>query len=116
DAATTDHHRPAARPVVTPGVLVDARGPAELTHPHDDGVLEQAALGQFADEGAHALVERGAPLRAQRGEDVAVVVPAPQVDLDGGDALLDELAGKQAAHAEAVAHPAIGLDDIGGLV
>src|SRR5208282_2017183 len=41
-----------------------------------------------------------------------VVVSAAQVDLDAGDALLDELAGQQAAHAEAVPLAAVHVDDV----
>src|SRR5262249_34992019 len=116
DGAAADHHRPAAGPVVAAGVLVDVRRPAELAHPEHHGVLQHAALVQVLDQGAHALVQARAVAVLDRVEDVGVVVPAAQVDLDAGDALLDQLAGQQAAHAEAVLHAAVRLDHLGRLV
>src|SRR5262249_6507742 len=89
DGAAADHDRPAAAPVVAGGALVDARRAPELAHPHDDGVLPQAAVYQVLDQAAHALVEARAVAVAQGGEDVAVVVPAAEVHLDAADALLD---------------------------
>src|SRR5205085_2373016 len=71
-----------------------------------------ADLVELLDEVAHALVEARAVAGLDRVEDVAVVVPAAEVDLDAGDALLDQLAGQEAAHAEAVLHAAVGLDDL----
>ena len=83
DGPAADHDRPAARPVIAAAVLVDARRAAELAHPHDDGVLPHAAVVQILDQGAHALVEAGAVAVLERVEDVGVVVPAAEVDLDG---------------------------------
>src|SRR5581483_6382638 len=46
DGTAADHDRPAAGPVVTAGVLVDARRAGELAHPHQHRVLPAAAVHQ----------------------------------------------------------------------
>src|SRR5262249_47432263 len=101
DGPAAQHDRPAATPVVAAAVLIDAGSPAELTHPQHDGVLPHTAVHQLLDQRAHALVQARAVAGAEGVEDVGVVVPAAEVHLDAGDALLDEFAGQQAAHAEA---------------
>src|SRR5262249_38928781 len=100
--AAADDDRPATSPVVTTGVLVDARGTPELAHPDDDGVLPQTAVNQVLDQGAHAGVEDGQALVLEGGLGVGVEVPAAEVDFNGGDAGFHEFAGHEATTAEAV--------------
>src|SRR5262249_42966503 len=116
DGAATDHHRPAAGPVVAAGVLIDARRAAKLAHPQHHRVLPQAALVQLLDQRTHALVQTRAVAVANGREDVAVVVPAAQVDLDCRHALPDQSRGQQGAHAEWVAFTAVGFLDLLRLV
>src|SRR5205085_7485983 len=110
EGAAAEDHRPAAGPVVAAGVLVDARRPAELAHPQDDRVFPHAAVVEVFDQGAHAVVEARAIAGADAREDVSVHVPAAEIDFDAAHALLHQLACEEAAHAEAVLHPAVFLN------
>ena len=102
DGAAADHDRPAARPVIAAGVLVDARRAAELAHPHEDGVLPHAAIDQVLTRVPMAL----SSVRLQAGavgvEGLVVRVPAAQGDLDRGDAGFDQAAGQEGGAAEVV--------------
>ena len=66
DAAAAEHHGERRPPVVAAGVLVDPRRAAELAgHDHQRRV-EQAAVGQVAEQRRHAGVERRQQLVLQR--------------------------------------------------
>ena len=78
-----------------PAGRVDLGRPAELAHHHDQGPVEQPAIGQVGDQGRHPLIEgRGEGVLDGR-EVLGVGVPAelarPAVaDGDEGDARLDQ--------------------------
>src|SRR5689334_20741527 len=84
--------RPGPRVVVAARLLalaVGLRRAAELAHPDDQRAVEQAALLQVGDEGAHG---RGRLLGVllDAGEVVLVRVPAAQRHLDEAHARLDQ--------------------------
>src|SRR5208283_3639474 len=100
--AAADDYRPAARPVVAAGILVDARRAAEIADPQEDRVLPEAAFVQFADQRAHGLVQVWQLASAQGVEILAVGVPAAHADLDRRHAILNQTAGQQGRLAEVV--------------
>ena len=88
-----------------PGRPLGERHPAELGAPDDQGVVEQAAGLQVAQQAGDRLID-GAGDRGKLGDDVGVVVPVVRrparaaPDLDEPDAALQQPAGEQAAAAE----------------
>ena len=90
----------------------DLRRPAELTHHHHEGGVEQAAVIEVLNEGGDHLLEISS-LPLERGEDVRVMVPAAVVDGHKRDPRLDQSAGQQGLLTEGVA--AVGVADGVGL-
>jgi len=108
-------NRPAPRPVIAAVVLVDLRRAAELAHPHTTVFLPHARSTKSLTRRPMPLSRRG-PLPVRMALKTAgVVVPTAEVHLDRGDALLDQLAGQQAAHAEAVLGTAVLFNGLFGL-
>src|SRR5208337_965132 len=50
DAAAANRDRPATWPVIAASVLVDPGGASELSHPDNQGAIEQPALGQVGHQ------------------------------------------------------------------
>src|SRR5262249_6350469 len=57
NAAAGEDHRARLRIVIAAGVSVDLRRAAEISHPDDQGRLEEPAPAEVVDERAHRLVE-----------------------------------------------------------
>src|SRR5262249_34882521 len=100
DAAAGEHGGPGSAVVIATAIVVDARRSAELAHPDDQGVIEEAAVLQVADQRRHPHVHlRHQPPR--RLGDLAVVrVPVREVDLYERHAYLHQPSRQQAAPAE----------------
>ena len=78
-------------------------GASEFTAPDDDGIVEEAALGEVGDEGGAGLVDVGAFGREVVLEvfgGAAVVVPVGVVELDEADPAFDEAASEEAIAGE----------------
>src|SRR5262245_11659472 len=96
--------------MIAAGLLVDFRRAAELTHADYQGILQQSAVGQFADQGGYRSVRRRRESLAQMREIVAVRVPNGRVlrplivPVDGcqANSCLQEAARQQATLAEKV--------------
>jgi hypothetical protein len=74
-------------------------GAAELAAPHDEGVIEEAALPKIAYQGGGGLV----CLLAELGEiarQAPVMVPVLMIQLDEAHAALGEAAGLEAVRGE----------------
>ena len=97
--------------VVAAGVGVDLGCSAELAHPHDQGLIEHAALLQVGDQGCEPRIDLAGVL-ADLFVVLLVGVPAVGADLDESDARLDEPAGEQAPLAER--GPPVGVAERGG--
>src|SRR5262249_45013166 len=87
------------------GGVRDARRAAELAHPDDERLIEQAALGKVLDQGGEDTVGVRQEAILETVEVVAMRVPAVArrvtdglgvVDGDEADAGLDEAAGEEA--------------------
>jgi hypothetical protein len=88
--------------VVTTDVLIDVRGAAELGGEHDEGILEETAIMEVAQEGGEPLVEGFAALR--HGDEVGIVgVPTAEGDFDKAHAALNEATGEEATLTEGLA-------------
>ena len=99
--AASHPHREASRMVVAAVVLTGqptlaVDGPAKLTAPDNQGVVEQPTALEIPDQGRRALVDIPA-LRLMLRRQVAVGVPAAMENLDVADAPLHQPTGLQAA-------------------
>src|SRR5581483_12486349 len=66
DAAADQHRAPGASVMVAAAAAGDLRRPAELAHPDDERVLQQAAVAQVFHQGGHGgiyLARQGARAR-----------------------------------------------------
>src|SRR5207253_2267770 len=97
-----DDDGPAAGPMVAAGVLIDARGAAEIAHPHDDAVLPHAAIDEVFHQRAHRLVERRKLALGEGLEVLVVRVPTSQAEFDGRDSGFHQTAGEDGGTAEVV--------------
>jgi hypothetical protein len=103
--------------VAAEGAFLEERHASELGAPDDEGVGEQAALAEVADEGGGGLVEDGAVfvvLFLELGVTVPVEVAGAGVgaveELDEADAAFDQAAGEDAVAGEG------GFDRVGRVV
>src|SRR5262249_12677096 len=87
------------RVVVAPRGQVNAGRAAELAHPDDERLLEQAASLEVAEKGRGPLIDRGDQLLQGR-KLVAVRVPPARLPLAERDPGLDQPAGHEAALTE----------------
>src|SRR5262245_3468314 len=97
DAGAGEHDGVAACPVATAAFSLDERGPAELSHADNEGLVEEAAVLQVVEQGGEGPVQRGREGRQALA--VAIVqVPAAgdlfAVPVDGNErhAALDQAA------------------------
>ena len=88
--------------------LADARRPPHLAGPHDQRLIEHAALIEITNEAGKGHVKLHG-LTFKSALDVRVVVPTAKIDRNHAGAGLDETAGQQKALAGGVA--AVGLQD-----
>ena len=97
--------------MVSAGVLVHPRRPAELAHRHHERRVEQATVDQILDQGRDRAVERRdqlpGPLLGLELRGRAVVVPGNAVDRHERRARLHQAAGQQGTLAEGVAAVAV---------
>src|SRR6516165_3403454 len=70
-------------------------GPAELSAPQDQRIVQEAALLEVLDQGGRGLIDVLA-LAADLPGQVAVLVPAAVHELNEADAALDHAAGQEA--------------------
>src|SRR5207302_10051299 len=83
------------RPMVTAGIFVNDRRPAELA-PRDHGdVFVQSALVQILDQRAHALIEQRAVGVFELREVVAVKIPATEIERHASSPRFHELSSDQ---------------------
>ena len=105
DAATGKPGGVATRVVVAPGRVLGPGAAAELAGPHDERLVEHAALLQVADQAGDRLV--GRPAERRMALHVAVRVPgsvaaAGVADLDEADAPFRQPACQEKLPAEVV--------------
>lgn len=75
NAAAGEHRRGGSGPVASAGVLVDARGAAELAERGDEDSVDLAALRQVFDQCGQRLVVHRQPFAEVLLDDVVVVPP-----------------------------------------
>ena len=85
--------------VVAAGAGIDLGRAAELAHPHDQRVVEHAALLQVGEQVGQRLIDLAGQFLDAR-EVVDVRVPAVEHDFDERDAGFDQPPGQQAAQTE----------------
>ncbi len=112
-ARSCQYGRVTVGPVLTPAVcLVDTRRAAELTDPHDERLVEQAAAVEVVQERREALVGRRHQTILKVMEIIAVGVPevlsvVVPVNRHQADAGFDQAAAQQEALTMDVAAVAI---------
>ena len=84
NAAAGQDRGPGVGEVIAAPLRIDARRPAELAHPHDQGGIEQAALAQVLHQGAPGRVEDAA--QTLDGVEVLVVRVPAELAVDGAQA------------------------------
>ena len=85
--------------VVAPVVLLDVWRAAKLAAPDDEGLVEQSAFLEVAQQGGQRLVGGGA-VASERGVEVAMLIPVAVRHLDEPDAGLGEATRHQALASE----------------
>ena len=92
-------HRHRAWPMIAARILVHLGVRPNSPERQDQGVIEQPAFVEVADQPGDALVELLHEVAAERLEDLGVMVPAAVVDRDETDAHFHQTPGEQHALA-----------------